>query len=311
MTTGTQGLDGEDLGKGLRSGGLGRLGDYLFLLPAMVFVVAVLLDPLGYELYMSVHNVSAGNFLAGNAPFVGLQLYREVVSDPAFGHSLLITIIYTVSCLAFEFAIGLALALFFNRAFPGHGLLRALLLLGWMLPLVVTGNLFRWMLTGEYGVVNFFLNLGPLDAGRAWLSAPDTALLGTIVTNIWVGIPFNMILLLAGLQSISPSLYDAAKVDGAGAAQGFLYITLPQLRPVIVIVLLLGFIYTFKVFDLIYVMTGGGPVTATEVLPIYVYDTFFEFFRFGSGAAASVLVLVLPVILSLIYLSLLRREEVS
>ena len=302
----TQELDAKGLGDRLR---IVRVADYLFLVPAMVFIVAVLLYPLGYELYMSVHNVSAGNFLAGNAPFVGLQLYREVVADPAFGHSLLITVIYTVSCLAFQFAIGLALALFFDRAFPGHGVLRALLLLGWMLPLVVTGNLFRWMLTGQYGVVNFFLDLGPLDAGRAWLSAPDTALLGTIATNIWVGIPFNMILLLAGLQAISPSLYDAAKVDGAGAVQRFLYITLPQLRPVIV--LLLGFIYTFKVFDLIYVMTGGGPVTATEVLPIYVYDTFFEFFRFGSGAAASILVLVLPVILSLIYLRLLRREEVS
>ena len=311
MAIQTQELGGKGLGDSPEARGLGRLGDYLFLVPAMVFVVVVLLYPLAYELYMSVHNVSAGNFLAGNAPFVGLQLYREIVADPAFGHSLLITLIYTVSCLAFQFAMGLALALFFNRAFPAHGLLRALMLLGWMLPLVVTGNLFRWMLTGQYGVVNFFMDLGPLDAGRAWLSAPDTALVGTIVTNIWVGIPFNMILLLAGLQAISPSLYDAARVDGAGPAQRFLYITLPQLKSVILIVLLLGFIYTFKVFDLIYVMTGGGPVNATEVLPIYVYDTFFEFFRFGSGAAASILVLVIPIMLALVYLGLLRREEAS
>lgn len=311
MTVRTQELGGKGSEDRMGSGGLGRAGDYLFLVPALVFIVAILLYPLAYELYMSVHNVSAGNFLAGNAPFVGVQMYREVLSDPAFAHSLLITVIYTVSCLVFQFAIGLALALFFNRAFPGNGVLRALMLLGWMLPLVVTGNLFRWMLTGQYGVVNFFLNLGPLGAGRAWLSAPDTALLGTIVTNIWVGIPFNMILLLAGLQSIPPSLHEAAKVDGAGSVQRFLYITLPQLRPVMLIVLLLGFIYTFKVFDLIYVMTGGGPVNATEVLPIYVYDTFFEFFRFGSGAAASVLVLVLPIILALVYLGLLRREEAS
>ena len=310
-TTQTQQRDGKTFGDRLRSINLSRVGDYLFVVPAMVFVVAILLYPLGYQLYMSVYGVTLGNFLAGNAPFVGLEQYREVATDSRFHHALWITLVFTVSCLVFQFTIGLALALFFNRAFPGGGIMRALMLLGWMIPLVVSGNLWRWMLNGQYGVINLLLNVGPLDLGRDWLTGPTTALIGVIVANIWVGIPFNMVLLLAGLQGIPLTLYEAARVDGANPVQRFFYITLPQLRPVIIIVLLLGFIYTFKVFDLIFVMTAGGPVSATEVLPIYIYDIFFEFFRFGQGAAASILVLVLPILLSVFYLRLLRREEAS
>lgn len=310
-TTQTRQRDGKTLGDRLRSINLTRVGDYLFVVPAIVFVVAILLYPLGYQLYLSIFNVTLGNFLAGNPPFAGLEQYREVATDSRFHHALWITLVFTVSCLVFQFTIGLALALFFNRAFPGGGIMRALMLLGWMIPLVVSGNLWRWMLDSQYGVINLLLNVGPLDFGRDWLTGPNTALIGVILANIWVGIPFNMVLLLAGLQGIPLTLYDAARVDGANAVQRFFYITLPQLRPVIIIVLLLGFIYTFKVFDLIFVMTAGGPVSATEVLPIYIYDIFFEFFRFGQGAAASILVLVLPIILSVIYLRLLRREEAS
>jgi multiple sugar transport system permease protein len=310
-TTHTQQRDGKALGDRLRSVNLSRVGDYLFVVPAMVFIVAILLYPLGYQLYMSVYGVTLGNFLVGNAPFVGLEQYQEVVIDSRFHHALWITLVFTVSCLVFQFTIGLALALFFNRAFPGGGIMRALMLLGWMIPLVVSGNLWRWMLNGQYGVINLLVNVGPLDLGRDWLTGPNTALIGVIVANIWVGIPFNMVLLLAGLQGIPLTLYEAARVDGANPVQRFFYITLPQLRPVMIIVLLLGFIYTFKVFDLIFVMTAGGPVSATEVLPIYIYDIFFEFFRFGQGAAASILVLVFPIILSVIYLRLLRREEAA
>jgi multiple sugar transport system permease protein len=178
--------------------------------------------------------------------------------------------------------------------------------------LVVTGSLFRWMLDGDYGVVNFFLHgLGLLDDKVFWLTEPNTALIGTILTNIWIGVPFNMVLLLAGLQSISPTLYEAARVDGANAWRRFLHITLPMMRPVMLIVIMLGFIYTFKVFDLIFVMTGGGPVDATTVLPIYVYEQTFEFFYFGQGAAAATLILIIPLSLALIYLRLVRREEAT
>src|SRR4029453_11214173 len=134
--------------------------------------------------------------------------------------------------------------------------------------------------------------LGLLQGPRFWLTDPNTALLGTIVANIWVGVPFNMVLLLPGLQSISASLYEAASIDGASGWQSFRYVTLPLMRPVALSVLLLGIIYTFKVFDLVYVMTGGGPVDATTVLPIYTYLLSFSFFRFGEGAAAATILLL-------------------
>lgn len=289
-----------------------RFGGYAYLLPALLLVAAVLLYPLAYNLWVSLHEVTVGNFRTGTAPFVGLEKYAQVFADEAFLNAFWVSLLFTGGSLLFQFTIGFALALFFYRAFPGNGLLRAALLVAWVLPLVVTGSLFRWMLDGSYGVVNFALrSLGVLDGQVAWLAEPDTALLGTIVANIWVGVPFNMVLLLAGLQSISLTLYEAAKIDGAGPLGRFLYITLPLMRPVMLIVLLLGFIYTFRTFDLIFVMTGGGPVNATTVLPIYVYDRTFEFFRFGEGAAASNVILLIPLALALVYLWLIRREETS
>jgi multiple sugar transport system permease protein len=177
---------------------------------------------------------------------------------------------------------------------------------------VVSGSLFRWMLDGDYGVVNFALvQVGLLDDGQYWLIEPGTALAGTILANVWVGVPFNMALLLAGLGGIPAVLYEAARVDGASSFQQFRSLTLPLMRPVSLSVLLLGLIYTFKVFDLIYVMTKGGPVDATTTLPIYTYKLTFEFFRFGHGATAATLLLLGLVVVALLYLWASRREEMA
>jgi multiple sugar transport system permease protein len=271
-----------------------------------------MLYPVIYNLRMSLEDVNVGTFLSGDAPFIGLDNYRTLINDPVFRKSIRLSLIFTGGSLLFQFTIGFALALFFNRPFPGNGLLRALFLLGWMLPTVVSGSLFRWMLDGDFGVANYALReLSLIDKNRYWLIDPDTALLGTILANIWVGIPFNMVLLLAGLQNIPVTLYEAASVDGANAWQRFRSLTLPLMRPVALSVLLLGIIYTFKVFDLVYVMTGGGPVDATNVLPIQTYKLSFTFFRFGEGAAAATLLLVGLVGVALAYLFWTRREEAA
>jgi multiple sugar transport system permease protein len=289
-----------------------RLGGYLFLLPAVVYIAATMLYPVVYNIRMSVEDVNVRTFLSGNAPFVGLDNYRVVIHNPAFRHAIGVSLIFTGGSLLFQFTLGFALALFFNQPFPGNGALRALFLLGWMLPTVVSGSVFRFMLDGDFGVVNYALReLSLIDQSRYWLVDPDTALTGTIFANIWVGIPFNMVLLLAGLQSIPQTLYEAASVDGAGAWQRFRSLTLPLMRPVSLSVLLLGIIYTFKVFDLIYVMTAGGPVEATTVLPIYAYQLTFRFFRFGEGAAAATLLLVGLSGVAVAYLWWSRREEVA
>jgi multiple sugar transport system permease protein len=291
---------------------LRKARNYLFVAPAVIFIVLFMIYPLLYNFYISVRDVNVGTLMSGNAPFVGLRNYKTMIGDPTFWHSLLISFIFTGGSLLFQFTIGFALALFFQRPFPGGGIMRAFLLLGWLMPIVVSASIWKWLLDGDYGVINYLLQgLGLLRGDHYWLSEPNTALAGVIVANIWLGIPFNALLLLTGLQGISLSLYEAARVDGANAWQRFLYITLPQMRSVSLTVLLLGFIYTFKVFDLIFVMTGGGPANATTTLPILTYNLTFEFYEFGTGAAAASLLLMISLALSVVYLLLVRREEAA
>jgi multiple sugar transport system permease protein len=299
---------GESQARGVRWRQLGR---YLFVAPALIYITLTMLYPVVSNLRMSFYDVNVSTFLANNAPFVGLGNYSKVIGDPAFQHALGLSLLFTIGSLLFQFTIGFALALFFSRPFPGNGILRALLLLAWMLPTVVSGSIFRWMLDGSFGIINFILQgLGLLQGTHFWLTDPNTALIGTVAANIWVGVPFNMILLLPGLQSISPSLYEAASIDGASGWQSFRFVTLPLMRPVALSVLLLGIIYTFKVFDLVYVMTGGGPVDATTVLPIYVFNLSFSFFRFGEGAATAILLLLGLTVVAIGYLWLSQHEEV-
>ncbi|WP_328770767.1 carbohydrate ABC transporter permease [Streptomyces sp. NBC_00286] len=287
-----------------------RRTGYLFTLPGLAFLALFLAYPLLYNAWTSVHDVGLSGLLGGATRFNGLANYRATVSDPDFWHAARLSVVFTVGSLLFQFTIGFALALLFARPFPLNGLLRSLLLVAWLLPPVVSGTLFRWMLDGESGAYNALLRaIGPDTLARDWLIDPGTSLAGVVFANVWVGVPFNMLLLLVGLHTIDPELHEAAAIDGAGAWQRFRWITLPLIRPVSVTVLLLGLVYTFKVFDLIFVMTGGGPVDATTVLSLYVYEVFFRFFRFGEGAAAGLLLLVVPLLAGIGYVRRLRREE--
>jgi multiple sugar transport system permease protein len=281
---------------------------YAYVVPALLFLVALELYPIAYNVRNSLTGLNLGTFLSGQAQWVGLDNYANVIDDPAFRHSVGVSVIFTVACIVLQFSLGLALALYFQRPFPGSTVLRALLVLGWLLPGVVTGNLFRWLLEGDSGVVTWLVATAGLGE-HGWLTDPDAALWAAVGTNVWVGIPFNMILLLPALQAIPGGLYEAAEIDGATAWQRFRHITLPLLRPAALSVILLGVIYTFKVFDLVYVLTGGGPVDATRVLPIYIYDLSLKFFRFGEGAAASTLLLLGMLVIAAGYLWLARKEE--
>lgn len=287
-----------------------RRAGYVFCLPGMAFLALFLAYPLFYNVWTSVHDVALGQLLGGAERFNGLENYRAVVDDPAFWHSVRLSLIFTLGSLLLQFAIGFALALLFARPFPFNGLLRSLLLVAWLLPPVVSGTLFRWLLDAESGAYNaLFRGVGLGGLSHDWLTDPSTSLAGVIFANIWVGVPFNMLLLLVGLHTIDPQLHEAAAIDGANAWQRFRHITLPLMRPVSVTVLLLGLVYTFKVFDIIFVMTGGGPVDSTRVLSLYVYEVFFTFFRFGQGAAAGLLLLVVPLLAGVFYVRRLRREE--
>lgn len=189
--------------------------------------------------------------------------------------------------------------------------MRATLMISWMLPKVVAGTLFRWILSGDFGILNQFLRgAGLISQNILWLSSSQLALWGIIIANVWIGIPFNMIILLGGLQTLSEELFEAAKIDGAGPWQVFVKITLPLLRPTIMILLILGFIYTSKVFDLVHVMTQGGPLNSTQLLPYYSYVQSFQFFNFGKGAAISGVIFVFLIVLSGLYLRETQKEDI-
>ncbi|PID97899.1 MAG: ABC transporter permease [Actinobacteria bacterium] len=286
-----------------------RLG-LLLALPALLYIAVFLLTPLFYNLWISVSDANGANLITGNFAPRGFTNYSDVLSDDGFANGVWLSVIFTVSCLVLQFIIGYALALFFRRPFPGNGIVRALLLVGWILPPVVTGTIFKWMFDSDYGVFNHFLStLGIIDTPIQWLTGSTTAMISVITANLWVGIPFNMLLLLSGLHTIDDGLYEAAQVDGAGSWRCFTSITEPLMRPVVVSVLLLGVINTYKVFDLIFIMTKGGPVDATTTLPVYTYVETFTLFEFGKGAAASTLTLILPLVLSWFYVQSLREEE--
>jgi multiple sugar transport system permease protein len=274
-----------------------------------VFVAVTVLFPMAYSLYNSLRDLNIGSLLTGEASFAGLANYRRVLGGEAFWHALAISALFTLGSLLLQLAFGLAMAMFFARDFPLSGALRSLILVAWVLPPLVSGTLWRWMLDGDYGVVNLGLGLIGLGSDHYWLNEPSTALWATILANTWVGVPFNMLLLLVGLQNIPDPLYEAATIDGATAWQRFRHITLPLLRPVAVTAAILGLIYTFKAFDIVFIMTGGGPVDATTVLPLYAYQLSFRFFRLGDGAAAATLLVAIPLVLSVLYVRRMREED--
>ncbi|UPK77174.1 sugar ABC transporter permease [Nocardioidaceae bacterium SCSIO 66511] len=283
---------------------------YLFLAPAIAFVVLTVVYPLLYNISQSFFDVGLREVVSGGAQWVGLDNYRDQFGRADFWHALQVSLIYSFATVILTFAIGLGLALLFNRPFAGRNVMRALLLLAWILPTVVSANVWRWILDGSYGLLNAGLRgVGLLDKDLFWLGEPNPAVAAVTVATAWSFAPFAMILLSAGLQGISPTLYEAARIDGAGAWQQFRRITMPVLRPVSLTAMLLIFIFTFKTFDTIFLMTGGGPGGATEILPIYAYNEAFEFSRFDTAAVATTTLMVVPIVLSIAYFRTMRQED--
>ena len=286
-----------------------RLG-LLLATPALIYIIVFMAFPLFYNFFLSLTEANGANLISRTFTFNNFKNYATVLNDHGFWNGLVLSLIFTIACLITQYVIGFALALFFRRPFPGNGVMRALLLVGWILPPVVTGTIFKWIFDSDYGILNYILiNMGIIDEGIKWLTVGPTALLAIIIANLWVGIPFNLLLLLSGLHTIDDSLYEAAHVDGANPWQQFWKITFPMMKPVSISVLLLGVINTYKVFDLIYTMTKGGPVDATSTLPVYTYLETYKLFQFGNGAAASVLTLILPLVLSWFYVRSLNEED--
>lgn len=268
-----------------------------FIVPAWLYVLVFYVYPLAGNVRMGFEDYTVTSFYTGAAPFVGLRNYAKVIADSAFAGTVLNTVLFTVGSLVFQFGIGLALALFFQRRFPLNEVLRAMLLVPWLLPLVVSGTAWRWILETDSGILN-----QTLGHAIPWLASTGLSLVSVTMVNIWVGIPFNMVILYGGLQAIPAHLYEAAGLDGAAAWQRFRYITLPLLRPVTGVVLTLGLIYTLKVFDVIMVLTQGGPADSSQTLTTFSYDLSFQQLAFGRGAAVGNILILIAVVFAALYI---------
>ncbi|MCY8378913.1 carbohydrate ABC transporter permease [Bacillus haynesii] len=284
---------------------------YFYLFPAVLFMLALIGYPLIYNMILSFQNVSLANIASQDISFIGIDNYQRLAQDKVFWASIKNTLLYTAGSVVFQFTIGFLLALFFSMKFRLAPFLRGLMMVSWLIPLTVTALLFKFMMASNEGVFNqLLLSWGVIDNPIPWLSDPNIAIWSVIIANIWVGIPFNMLLISAGLSSLPEDVYESASLDGANAFQKFIHLTLPLLRPVITVVMMLGFIYTFKVFDLVFVMTGGGPVHATEVLSTVSYRYSFDEFQFSMGAASANVLFFILLLVSLVYLRLIKKDEV-
>jgi multiple sugar transport system permease protein len=287
-----------------------QLAGWAFLAPIVVYLVAFYAYPLYRNLDLSLRNYTVRSFVQGDAPFSGLDNYRTVVDDPAFGPALSHTLLFTLISLVFQFSIGMALAVFFRQNFKLSATLRALFLVPWLLPLIVSASTWSWMLNSDSGIVNAALRLLGLDPVN-WLTSPQWALTSVIIANIWIGIPFNLVVLYSGLQAIPADLYEAAAIDGASGWTTFRRVTFPLLRPVSAITLLLGLVYTLKVFDLIWIMTKGGPNDVSTTFATWSYRLGFGSMvpRFGPGAAVGNLLIVMALAFGLIYIRIQRAQN--
>jgi len=277
-----------------------------FVAPAALVIILIVLIPLGRALWMSVFDIRLTR--PGVEPFVGLGNYLEQLTSGDFWAATGRALYFTVVSTALELGFGMGLALLMDQPLRWRWLLRTLVILPWALPTIVNALMWRWIDNAEYGALNALLTqTGVLHNYQPWLSDSDLAMWMVIIADVWKLTPLVAILLLAGLQSIDREVVEVARVDGAGPWQVFRHILLPLVTPVILILLVLRTMEAFKVFDLIWIMTHGGPANSTQTIAIYAYQTAYQAFDFGRGAALGYLIALVIMVLAAIYLRLLGR----
>lgn len=292
---------------------IGTKAGIAFSIPAALYMLVFVGYPMIQNIILSFKNVDVYTFAApAKQNFVGLDNYIElfVGKDAILGTAIKNTLLFTVTSIFFQFFIGFGLALLFSRRFKGSSFFRGVTMISWLLPVTVAGLLFKFMFATKGGIMNqLFMTFGLIDAPLEWLLKPGLAMTASVVANIWIGIPFNMMLLITGLTTIPEEIYESSKLDGAGKLQTLFFITIPMIKPAIMSVLTLGFVYTFKVFDLVWVMTKGGPVNSTELVSTYAYKLSFEQFQFSKGAAAANILFLILLVVGMLYIKLINDEN--
>ena len=284
---------------------LDRQFSRLAVLPTSAMMLLIFGIPLVFSLYISFEGWSPDQALFAGS-FVGGANYQDLVTDPQFLASLSVTCIYTAITVATELALGMAIALLLNIDLPLIGLFRTILVVPMMITPIVAALCWKLLLDPDHGVVNYWIG-----SHIVWLGRPDTALISVVVVNLWQNAPYVAVLLLAGLRSLPSEPVEAASIDGASAWQVFWHVTLPQLRPYILVALLLRTIFEFRAFDNIYVMTSGGPANATMSLSMFTYLASFVRFDLSLGASASWLMLAMCLLLCLFFIAVIRGREAN
>lgn len=284
-----------------------RRTHYYFILPSFLTILLVAVYPIFHCFYLSLHKIDLKLPQLGEI-FVGMQNYQHLIGDGRLWRALSNTFLFTGGSVALELLLGIGIALVMHRRFRGRGLFRTSVLIPWAIPTVVAGMMWAWIYNDQYGVFNHLLTkLGVIDGYIAWLGAKDTAMFSLIFADVWKTTPFMALLLLAGLQMIPEELHEAAKVDGAGRGARFFRITLPLLSPTIMVALLFRTMDAFRIFDLVFVLTGGGPGNSTETMSLYAYKYLFSYLEFGYGSALAVVTFLWVGIISAVYILIIRR----
>jgi multiple sugar transport system permease protein len=281
---------------------------YLMLIPALLILLAVIVEPSIYAIITSFKSWDLTNPLAGQ-PFIGLQNYRTLLSDQYFWSALEISGIFAVGVTALELLLGLGMAILLDELHFLKNIVNAVILIPLMVTPVVVGLIWRYMFDPSNGLIYYFLSFIPGGSQFGGLTSTHTALFSAMVVDTWEMTPFIILVLLAGLSALPGDLYEAARIDGASRWQEFRYITLPLLLPILLLVTLIRFMDSFRTFDAVYILTGGGPGISTEMISLYDFDTAFKTFQLGYGMTLSVVTLLLLIMLSFVLVRLIRRRS--
>jgi ABC-type sugar transport system permease subunit len=285
---------------------LWRPGPFVLLVPALASIGAVSVYPVLLGLWLSFRDTTLAS---PTDTFIGLGNYRQIVSDGQFWNAWTHTIQFTSASTLLETSFGLLIALVLSERFRGRGIVRAAMLVPWAIPTVVTSKMFGWLFDGQNGIVNYLLrSVGLLQHNVNWYGSPDFALATIVIADVWKTTPFMALLLLAGLQTIPDSLAEASVIDGANAWQRFWYVRLPLLTPTLLIASMFRALDAFRIFDLVYVLTGGGPADATEVLSTFTYKNLFSALQVGYGSTLSTIMFITEMAIAVIFGVFLLRK---
>jgi multiple sugar transport system permease protein len=282
-----------------------RAEPYLFLTPALAILLIFLIFPLFWNTYISLHDVSLTTILRG-WEYIGGTNFINLFNDPNFYTSLKVTLMFVGGSVALQFGIGMLMSVLLHQQVRASGVLRAIFIIPWTISAVIAAFSFKFIFDYNFGILNYLLNkMGLQSVG--WLSDPNIVIWSLVIANVWYGTPFTILFLTAGLLSINPTIYEAAVIDGATKIRSFIYITLPLLKPFIVINLILITMWSVNFFDIQLIMTGGGPLFASTTASLYMYRQAFEFGLLSKGASAGIVLIVINLSIAFIYYKLFRR----